>query len=84
MEIVYVGTLNNFHFEWIKTFLNAGKHVFCEKTLCLNADQTKEVFDLAQSKKLFLAEAMWVSLSSINHLERQRIQKSQVGLTIYL
>ncbi|CBY34073.1 unnamed protein product [Oikopleura dioica] len=79
VQIVYIGTLNNFHFEWIKKFLNAGKHVFCEKPLCLNTDQTEEVFALARSKKLFLAEAMWSRYNPSIKKMREIIRSGTLG-----
>ncbi|KAK5649087.1 hypothetical protein RI129_003979 [Pyrocoelia pectoralis] len=38
--IVYIGNLNNQHFEATKLMLANGKHVLCEKPMTLNATQT--------------------------------------------
>lgn len=37
VDIVYIATPHTFHYEQIKQALNAGKHVFCEKAITVNA-----------------------------------------------
>ena len=65
-EVVYIATTNNYHYENTKMCLENGKHVICEKPMTLSQAQTKELFDLAKQKGLFLMEAMWsVFLPSI-------------------
>jgi predicted dehydrogenase len=59
INLVYVATLHAFHFEHVKLCLEYGKHVLCEKTFMINADQAKEVIALGRQKKLLVAEAMW-------------------------
>lgn len=39
--------------------LNHGKHVLCEKPLCMNEKQVKKLIQHAESKNLFLMEAIW-------------------------
>lgn len=36
-----------------------GKHVLCEKPLCVNYRQAQELINYARSKKLFLMEGIW-------------------------
>ncbi len=59
VDIVYIGTPHNYHYQNVKDALNAGKNVLCEKALTLNATQAQELADLAREKNLFLMEAMW-------------------------
>ena len=42
-----------------KKFIEAGKNVVCEKTMCLNDKQTDEIYNLATEKKVFIMEAVW-------------------------
>jgi choline-phosphate cytidylyltransferase len=58
INAVYIATPHNFHFEYAKKCLNAGKHVLCEKPLCLKKNQTKELIDIAKKKNLVLMEAV--------------------------
>lgn len=60
IDVVYVSSPNNLHYEQTKAALLAGKPVLCEKTFTLNAAQLAELIEIARSRKLFLMEAMWV------------------------
>lgn len=42
-----------------KLALDHGKHVLCEKPLCMNVKETVELLNYARSKKLFFMEAIW-------------------------
>ncbi|CAD0194934.1 unnamed protein product [Chrysodeixis includens] len=63
IDIAYIGTLNPYHYELSKLFLENGKHVLCEKPLCLNAKQSESLIKLAKKKNLFLMEAIWSRFS---------------------
>ena len=56
VDIVYVGTINLTHYECCMKMFEYNKHILCEKTLTMNAIQTKQLIDTARSKKLFLME----------------------------
>ena len=60
LDIVYIATPQNLHYENIKLCLKHGKHVLCEKPLTLNAGQAEECIRMAAEKNLFLMEAMWM------------------------
>jgi dihydrodiol dehydrogenase / D-xylose 1-dehydrogenase (NADP) len=59
VDVVYIATPHNLHYDNMKLCLNAGKHVLCEKAFTLNAPQAAECIALAREKGLFLMEAMW-------------------------
>ena len=59
VDIVYISTTHNFHFECVKQCLEAGKHVLCEKPFTINAEQTRRLAALAKKKNLFVMEALW-------------------------
>lgn len=56
---VYISLHNTAHLPWIKSALAAGKHVLCEKPLCLDAAQTAEAFAAAEAAGRILVEAFW-------------------------
>lgn len=47
IDVIDICTPNVYHYETIKKALAAGKHVYCEKPLCVTAIQAEEVADLA-------------------------------------
>ncbi|MBQ9086087.1 MAG: Gfo/Idh/MocA family oxidoreductase [Clostridia bacterium] len=49
VDIVDICTPNRYHYETIKKALAAGKHVYCEKPLCVTASQAREVAELAKA-----------------------------------
>lgn len=59
VDVVYIATTHNFHFENAKLCLEHGKHVLCEKPFTVNAAQAEELIDFARSRNLFLMEAVW-------------------------
>ena len=56
VEVVYVSTIHPQHAPLCKLALSHGKHVLCEKPMTMNLKQTKEVFQLAKAKGLFVME----------------------------
>ncbi|MDO4188979.1 MAG: Gfo/Idh/MocA family oxidoreductase [Lachnospiraceae bacterium] len=58
VDCVYIASPHETHYSYIKESLNRGKHVLCEKPMCLSKAQTEEVFDLAKSKGLILFEGI--------------------------
>ncbi|KAK4055839.1 hypothetical protein OIO90_003094 [Microbotryomycetes sp. JL221] len=55
IQLVFVSTINDTHYEYTKRALEAGKHVVCEKPLVPTSEQAYELATLAKSKKLVLA-----------------------------
>lgn len=60
IDIVYVATTHNFHYQNIKDALLAGKHVFAEKSITVNARQLSELIAIAKQKHLILMEAQTI------------------------
>ncbi|MFX0058965.1 MAG: Gfo/Idh/MocA family protein [Candidatus Hodarchaeota archaeon] len=59
VNIIYIATTHNFHYENAILCLNHGKPVLCEKPFTLNAIQAEELIKTARNNNLFLMEAMW-------------------------
>lgn len=57
VEAVYIPLPNNIHIEWIKKAAQAGKHILCEKPMCMNPDELREAFAVAKENNVILMEA---------------------------
>ncbi|MGY1576881.1 Gfo/Idh/MocA family protein [Pediococcus pentosaceus] len=58
IDTIYVAVPNHLHFAFAKKALEAGKNVICEKPFTLNLAELEESAELAQTKQLFLLEAI--------------------------
>jgi len=59
VDAIYVATIHPFHKSCAEVFLNAKKHVLCEKPLCVNSADAKQLAECAKANGVFLMEAMW-------------------------
>ncbi|CAH0766409.1 unnamed protein product [Diatraea saccharalis] len=79
IDIAYVGVLNQDHYNISKLFLENGKHVLCEKPLCLNFKQAQSLLSFAKKKKLFLMEAVWSRFSPAYLALEEEIKSGKLG-----
>ncbi len=71
VDIVYIATPHNKHIKYILKALENNKHVLCEKAITLNSQELNKAVDLANEKKLILAEAMTIyNMPLYNELEK--------------
>ncbi|XP_026272057.1 trans-1,2-dihydrobenzene-1,2-diol dehydrogenase [Frankliniella occidentalis] len=84
VDVVYVGTINPFHYEVSKLMLEHGKHVLCEKPLCMNQKDTIELLKIAKEKKLFFMEAIWSRFFPAYEQVRRELSAGAIGEIIQL
>ena len=63
VDVVYIATPHTTHYEYAKRAILQGKHVLCEKPMCINTTQAKELFDLAQRNNIIFYEAIKTAYS---------------------
>ena len=71
VDAVYIPLPNDLHVEWTIRALEAGKHVLCEKPLCLTSDDARVILD-AQRRSGKLVEE---GLAYRNHPQWERIRQ---------
>lgn len=59
INIAYIATPVEAHFDGVKTCLAQGINVLCEKPMCESAEQVEELYQLADSNGVLLMEGMW-------------------------
>ncbi len=57
IDAVYIGLPASAHHEWTLRSLAANKHVLCEKPMCSNAEEAKELVEAAEKAGRVLMEA---------------------------
>ncbi|CAM4282323.1 Gfo/Idh/MocA family protein [Saccharibacillus endophyticus] len=58
VEFIYIGIVNSLHYDYAKRALEAGKHLLVEKPFTSTVEEAQELLELAESKKLYLFEAV--------------------------
>ena len=58
VEAVYIATPHEMHYDYIKSALEHGKHVLCEKPMVLHRAQAEELFPYAKERNLILFEGI--------------------------
>ncbi|MGL4874299.1 MAG: Gfo/Idh/MocA family protein [Clostridium sp.] len=76
IDIVYISTPNNTHYDYIKEALMNGKHVLCEKAITMNIEELEDVEQLAKENNLILGEAMTIyNMPLYNHIKNNYLEK---------
>lgn len=60
VDIIYITSPHNTHFNFMKQALENGKNILVEKSITLNSRELDEMIALAAEKNLILAEAMTI------------------------
>ena len=79
VDIIYISTPHNTHISYLRKALRAGKHVLCEKSITLNAEELTEAVQLAQQHHVILAEAMTIYHMPIYRQLRARMDAGDFG-----
>jgi len=79
IDIVYISTPHNAHYEFIIKALNKNKHVLCEKAITVNDRQLEEAVKLAEEKNLILMEAMTIYHMPLYKKLKEMIDEGKIG-----
>ena len=84
VQAVYIPLPNNLHLKWVKAALQNGKHVLCEKPLALNANEAKEMFEVARANGVYLMEAYAYLHSPYVQSLKDDIARGVIGQVDYI
>ncbi|KAK7024992.1 hypothetical protein R3P38DRAFT_2952158 [Favolaschia claudopus] len=79
IDAVYNPLPNGLHFEWTMKALAAGKHVLLEKPAANTAEETRKMFELAESKGVVLLEAFHYRFHPVANRVRAIIESGELG-----
>lgn len=84
IEAVSICTSNCFHQEQVITSLKRGKHVLCEKPLCLNAKGVEEIFkEVERSKDKICMVAYMQRFMNVSQVLKEFIDNDELGEIYY-
>jgi predicted dehydrogenase len=84
LDVIYIATTHNAHFENAKLALSAGKHVLLEKPFTLDSAEAKQLAAIAKDQDVFLMEAMWTRFLP-NHVALfEKLQAGIIGNPLYV
>lgn len=81
IDCAYIASPNLCHFSQAKLLLEHGKHVLCEKPICLSAAELSALLAIARAKGVVLLEAMRPLF--LPHLPQIRAQLAALGRIRY-
>lgn len=79
VDIIYITTPHNTHYQYMKKALKSGKHIFVEKSITLNSRELMEMVSLAKEKNLLIGEAMTIWHMPLYQKLRDIVQSGELG-----
>jgi len=84
VDIIYIATPHNSHFEWSLAAMKKGKHVLCEKPLAVQGQEVKTLIETSKQQKVFLMEGLWSRFNPCIQSVLERIKNQAIGKVNYI
>ena len=78
-DAVYVVTPHPSHYTYVKQAIGLGKPVLCEKPFTVIGSETRELFELAAEKKVYIVEGMWTWFAPVANKVKEWLDSGEVG-----
>lgn len=79
IDAIYVPLPTGLHKEWISKALMAGKHVYAEKSIAMNADDAQVMINLARENNVALMEGYMFQYHQQHLFVKDIIAKGEIG-----
>lgn len=79
IDIVYIATPHNLHYKEMMKALEAGKHVFVEKSITVNDNQLKEAISLAERKGLVIMDGVTLFHMPVFKKVKEIVESGSLG-----
>lgn len=79
VDLVYVATPHNRHFENAKMCIDYRKPSLVEKAFCVNSREAGELLDYAAEKKVFITEAIWIRYMPMYQIIKDIMDSGVIG-----
>ena len=75
IDVVYLGIINNLHYQYALEALQAGKNVICEKPFTTTLKEAKHLQEIATASNLMIFEAITLIYSPNYHYIKENLNK---------
>ena len=79
VDAIYIATPHTLHLEQSSDALRAGKAVLCEKPVTVNAEECRQLIEIAGQTSGYLMEAMWTWFLPAVRTARQWVDDGRIG-----
>lgn len=79
IDIVYIATPHSHHYAHAMLALEHGKPCLVEKAFTANAREAEALLDYAESRGLFVTEAIWTRYMPLSHKVRELMDSGMIG-----
>ena len=79
VNLVYIATPHSHHFAHARLAVDAGKAVLCEKAFTANAREAADLLALAESKGVFITEAIWTRYMPLSLKVKEILDSGRLG-----
>ena len=79
VDLVYVATPHSHHYEHMKLALEHDKPILCEKPFTVNAKEAREILDLAKTRNVMVAQAMWTRYLPMRPMLNEVVASGIIG-----
>lgn len=79
VDIIYIATPHNLHYQFLLKAVKAGKHVFCEKSITVNSRQLEECVAIAKEKGLVICDGMTLLHMPLYRKLKEIINSGAIG-----
>lgn len=79
VDIIYIATPHNLHYQFLLKSVQAGKHVFCEKSITVNSRQLEECVAIAEEKGLVICDGVTLLHMPLYKKLKQIVDDGAIG-----
>lgn len=79
VDMVYIATPHSHHYEHARLCIEHGKPCLMEKAFTANAREAEMITELARSRGVFVAEAIWTRYMPLSHKVKEIMESNVIG-----
>ena len=84
VDVIYVATTNNQHFQHAKLCIEHNKACLCEKPFTLTTQELEHLIALSKTHKTFLMEALWTRFLPSIDVAEKLIKQGSIGTITHI